>query len=1758
MSRKSHTKDAPAEPFTALAVAEQDSGIRGLQTALREAGAPQAKLTTMRPREAQGLLSSGTSYNLVVIRDSSDCDALELLNSAARTGKVVVLAAHDDCARTIELFEAGAFDVVSRQQAACGLLSYALRRAVGKHPRLEEIIETPPPPPAEAPAFDAETLRLALQNSPVTVWRQDEDLRYVSVFNPVSPISDAQQIIGKTDEELFGANGGKELIDLKSQVIRTGERVHDEIKLIFNKRITYHNVIIEPQKDSKGNVTGLLTASVNITAAHRTEEELRDAHDDLVSANERLRREMRRRREVTDMLRDQAELLDLAEDAILVCDDKDRILYWNQGAEHTYGFTAGEAVGQIAYELLHTKFPESFGDLEAELLRAGSYSCELEQYTKDGRGITTASRWTLRRNDEQEVSFLQINRDITARKQMEQSLRHQADLFDLEDDAIIVRDLEDRCIYWNRGAERLYGWTREEALGQVVHELLMAQTTVPYDEIKERVLREGSYEVEITDITRDVRKLVVTSRWAVQRDHNGAPIAFMQVNREITQRKEMEEALRWAVQSAVREQAQLEAVFESVDDGIVVTDMQGHFRLVNKAEAKMCGYNSPDEMKKNLDYFASVFQIMSLDGTPLPLEDWPVSHVLRGRTVSERELRARRTDTGQEWYFSFSGQPVFEEDGTQILAVIVTRDITQRKQAEEELADRAERLRQLNNDLEELNAQLEEEIYDRRRTDEALRRSEAQLRTVIDTLAEGVIVSDLEGNLIEWNRAALDMHGYETLEEARRRLPEFTRVFELREMDGTPVFFEDWPLSRILRGEPLRDWDLRISRVGSDWQRVFSYAGTLVRDDQGKLLLAVLTVSDITDRHKAEEDRVHQAFVLDRVRDAIVAVDPVFHITTWNRAAEDLFSIKAGQAIGKYAFDVIPSSHTAEEREAIADDLAAGRTVEFESGFRHPDGTAFTAHVQSAALRAADGRIAGYVSAYRDITERKRAEEDLRKAKEDYQFLVENQTDMVARMSRDGRRLYVNSNYLKLVGKTEEEVLDTRYVPEIHPDDQTRVDEAWQKTFEPPAFRSEIEARTMTTDGWRWLSWRNTAVADEHGKRNTAICVGRDVTDLKEAEEALTASRERLNTALEANRIGFWEWKPPNEIYYSPQWYTMLGYTPYELSMTFDSWQKLVHPDDMPGTLKDMVHALNPGSKGFELEHRMRCKSGEYRWVLMRAKVVKWDRLGRPKRILGTETDITERKQMEEALRVSEARLMAGLEATRIGMWDWDPQNDRAFYSPTWYTMLGYEPYELPQNRHTLEELIHPDDRAAALAATENLSRSTKALVEAEFRMKHKDGQYRWILDRGKVVAWDGNGRPLRVVGTHTDITERKQSEEALQRSEAILAQAGQMTHLGAWEFEFANTSDATAENPLHWSDEVFRIFGYEPGGVNVTNSLFFEHVHPDDRDLVREAVDRAIALHEPYTVEHRILRPDGDMRIVVEHAVIVFDDHHRLQRMIGAVQDITDRKKTEEQIRRHSEELERIIEERTAQIRKLERQRLESEKQVSVGRMAARIAHEINNPLAGVKNSFLLVKKAIPEDYKHFEFVNRIERELDRIARIVRQMFELYRPERREPEVIRPADAIQDVVILLQGNIRSQGIKVEQETARAGKPVRIHSDSLKQVLFNVLQNAIEASPQGATVRVECILRGSVLALDIADQGGGIPEEVQSRIFEPFFTTKEGETTGGLGLGLSVTRSLVESMGGLISFETIENRGTTFHITLPVQVEDEVPRTASS
>lgn len=266
----------------------------------------------------------------------------------------------------------------------------------------------------------------------------------------------------------------------------------------------------------------------------------------------------------------------------------------------------------------------------------------------------------------------------------------------------------------------------------------------------------------------------------------------------------------------------------------------------------------------------------------------------------------------------------------------------------------------------------------------------------------------------------------------------------------------------------------------------------------------------------------------------------------------------------------------------------------------------------------------------------------------------------------------------------------------------------------------------------------------------------------------------------------------------------------------------------------------------------------------------------------------------------------------------------------------------------------------------------------------------------------------------------------------------------------------------------------------------------------------------------------------------------------LAILRDVTERKRTLLQIRQYNENLETLLNQHGRRIRELERQRSENERLAAQGQMAAQIAHEINNPLAGIKNAFRLVRRAVPENHPHFPFVQRIDDEIDRIMAIVQQMFGIYGKKTPPAEGLLLEEIVLHVVGMLEttGLIRKIRLRVEiPEHIR----LKLPKAPLIQILMNLLQNAVEASEDGGTVELSADDRGDSVRLAVRDEGAGIPPEIGEQVFEAFYSTKTptGPREGGMGMGLNICRNIVHNLDGMITYRSMPGEGTVFEITLP-------------
>jgi len=381
-----------------------------------------------------------------------------------------------------------------------------------------------------------------------------------------------------------------------------------------------------------------------------------------------------------------------------------------------------------------------------------------------------------------------------------------------------------------------------------------------------------------------------------------------------------------------------------------------------------------------------------------------------------------------------------------------------------------------------------------------------------------------------------------------------------------------------------------------------------------------------------------------------------------------------------------------------------------------------------------------------------------------YRELVERSPNGIL-ISRHDRIVFANAAALELAGATSPaEILGAPLRDLFDAASREALDDLIAACQDGRA-RATADARLVRRDGALVdVDVAGAAIDDARGPAFQIVL--RDITQRRRTEAGLRESEERLTLAFAGAQEGVWDWDlATGAVVYSHRWKAMLGYRDDEIEPHLSAWQRLVHPEDR-ARADAMYESVVRGATSYEGELRLRHKDGHYVHVLSRGLPIRREPDGPPVRIVGTHFDLTERRRAEAALRDSEERLTLAFAGAQEGVWDWDLATGAVVYSHRWKAMLGYGDDEIEPHLSAWERLLHPDDRARADEMYESVVRGATS-YEGELRLRHKDGHYVHVLSRGLPVRREPGGPPVRIVGTHFDLTERQHAEEMRERERA-------------------------------------------------------------------------------------------------------------------------------------------------------------------------------------------------------------------------------------------------------------------------------------------------------------------------------------------------------------------------------------------------------
>jgi PAS domain S-box-containing protein len=701
----------------------------------------------------------------------------------------------------------------------------------------------------------------------------------------------------------------------------------------------------------------------------------------------------------------------------------------------------------------------------------------------------------------------------------------------------------------------------------------------------------------------------------------------------------------------------------------------------------------------------------------------------------------------------------------------------------------------------------------------------------------------------------------------------------------------------------------------------------------------------------------------------------------------------------------------------------------------------------------------------------------------------------------------------------------------VHPDDRAAAEQSTAAVLSGRANHYEANFRIVRPDGeLRHIRAIGYLQRDPAGQVLRIVGLDKDVTRDREHQSALAELNERLQLALQAEGGGVWDFDAASD---TTKWdrrqCEIYGVKPEEFDNRLDSWRRLVHPEDRSRVDDFTTHARGQGEY-LENNFRIIRADGATRYVSSVGYIYR-NAAGQVARIVGVDSDVTASVEMRDKLRLAEERLQLALQASGEGMWDWNVATGQVYYSPRWFEMLGYKPDELPQTISTWEQLIHPEDFAAAISTLQEHCQGRAAIYRSEHRLRTKGGDWIWSLSRGEVVSRDAAGQPLRVVGMQGDITERKLLEQQLRRNQEIALQVGRLAQIGAWEID-------TPTQKVTWDPEVYRIheveLGYEPTLVSAV-----EFYPPESRGPLGAALTRAEKDGTPFDLELPFVTA-RQRRLWVRVIGRAELSQGRVVRVFGAFQDITNRYEAEQA--RH----------------RLETQLFQAQKMETLGTLAGGIAHDFNNLLTGIMGyQDLALDSLKPEEDAHHCVVAAREASF-RARGLVDQILTFSRPAAdSEPMSIDLTQVAEEARRFLRATVPAS-VDIQIEIHPPVDRVEADATQMHQVLLNLGSNAAHAMRLGggelrialksvhldqtAATRLGGLKPGRHVQMTVSDTGHGIDPETLKRIFDPFFTTKNvGE---GTGLGLSVVHGIIRAHQGAIQVSSAPGQGARFDIYL--------------
>ncbi|WP_455204245.1 PAS domain S-box protein [Kaarinaea lacus] len=880
---------------------------------------------------------------------------------------------------------------------------------------------------------------------------------------------------------------------------------------------------------------------------------------------------------------------------------------------------------------------------------------------------------------------------------------------------------------------------------------------------------------------------------------------------------------------------------------------------------------------------------------------------------------------------------------------------------------------------------------------------------------------------------------------------------------------------------------------------------------------------EINQRQRAEQERDRLISVLEATTDLVSMGGPDGKIYYINQAGRNMLGI-ADQALEQlviadvhpaWAIDIISQQGIP---TAIEEGSWSGDTALLD-----PEGNEIPVSQVILSHRDAAGELQYMSTIMRDISERKRNEAALRIK----DSAIAASINAIALADLNGVLGYVNQAFLCMWGyEVDEQVLGRSSV------------EFWQNPQEAKTIMSGLQ---QSQSGWtgELIARRNdgstfvalvsaTVIRDNQGQPEQLMASIIDVSQRKQAEERYQSVIQALSEGIVIQAAS------GDIISCNPAAERILGLTADQMAgrTSMDPQWASIHEDGspFPGENHPASVSLRTSKAVTGVVMGVCHPDGKLVWISINAQPLRRQGEEKPYGVVTSFTDITSRKLAEEKMRANEASLREAQRIGKMGSWELDLVNQKTIWSEETYRIFECDPHKFVPTFETYLELVHPEDRER-LTNTYQKSLQEHTPYIIEHRILLDDGRIKYLNCKGETRYEDG--KPVLTIGMAQDVTELRLTEQSLSEKEALLAEAQEVARVGNWNLDLT-TGDAV------WSDEEYRLLGYEPGVTEAGADKFMQAVHADDQEKVSVAMQRAMDpnIRAPYRIEHRVVTEEGE-RIVEERGRVTFNDKAEPVRMFGTTMDITERTQAEQELERHRLHLEELVEERTGELR-------EANDELSA--FSYSVSHDLRAPLRAIDgfSRILIEDYAKKLDDEALGYLERVCKGVQRMGVLIDELLELSRVGRAEMHNVQVdfSRLATETVEQLQDSDPQRQVYISIEPG-----LTAYGDErlMRLVLENLLGNAWKYTRDTENARIGFSVQNqegeSVYVVN--DNGSGFDMAYANKLFLPFQRLHRPEEFEGTGVGLAIVARIMTRHGGRIWAESELGKGASFYFTLP-------------